>query len=403
MTISYKTWFSVKLAHDFFNHEPFKDCLLAPAADTADGFFTGTKWLQRFADDTLHVLIKEDGGGFPALQIPAERFFRFYLTCNNPLFFNYTDIDMRASSGYILYLSNFANNKVGTTLTLSAPIAGYNSYPAGNVFYPGDLVTDAAGIVYECILQSKDNLPTNPGFWLQRTNKQYVATADLIRLSPAGYQHTFTDLISKLDITVKGFRVVGNTLEEYDAMTDEQVFSDAVNTIRFNLSVLPPARYKIVLTATKKSDNSTINNEEFIYYDPAAAFKQTLGIIEIFNCIDTTSAYALQQNGTGKILETTYTATFANRTAWWNYISRTSAVTGINTTVAGLTFLSPGSTLFNSSSPLPFVKQFDYSPFTVTGLIQNPVVPWPSPVVLKCERDALGGITKVFTEVYLNY
>jgi len=403
MTISYKTWFSIELTHDFYNHEIFTDCSLTPAVDTTAAFFTGTKWLQRFSDDTLTVLIKEDGTGLPATQIPTDQFFRFYLTCNVSLFFNYTDIDKRIASGYILYLSNFAGNKAGTTLNLSAPIALYTSYPAGNVFYPGDLVTDAGGIVYECILQSTNNPPTNTAFWLTRTAKQYVASADLIRLSPTVYKHTFADPVSTANITVTGFSVSGNTLASYTAMTVNQTFSDGVTNIQCDLSLLPAARYKVSVSATKKSDNSIINYEEFIYYDPAATFNKALGIVEVFNCIDTTTAYALQQNGTGQILETNYTIGFANRSAWWNYITRTNAVTGINATIAGLTFSSPGPTLFNASVALPLVKQFDYTPFTVAGITQNPVVPWPSPAILKSEKDASGAINKIFTEIYLNY
>ena len=154
MTISYKTWFSIKVLHEFFNHEIFTDCSIIPASETSKNFFSRTSWLQRFIGDTLYVLIKEDAGK-PALGIPADKYFRFYLGCANSFFFNYTDIYPRIGKGYVLYLSNFADNKIGTAPNLSKAIPAYSSYAAGFIFYPGDLVTDA-GNVYECIFQSQN-------------------------------------------------------------------------------------------------------------------------------------------------------------------------------------------------------------------------------------------------------
>ena len=406
MTVSYKTWFSIKLIHEFFNHDLITDCSFEPAADTLQNFFTGTNWLQRFIGDTLYVLIREDGNGLPASPVPEDKFFRFYFFCNNPVFFNYTDIDSRLSKGYILYVSNFANNKIDTTLNLSVTIPLFSSYPSNNTFYPGDLVTDATGIVYECILQSTNNLPTNSSFWLQRSNKQYISSADILRLSPAGYQNTFAAGISSLNATVKGLKVAGNILVEYTAFTVQQTFKNPVTNVQLDLSMLQPGRYKIVLSAIKASDNSAINIEETIYYDSVAGLNNAVGVVEIFNCIATTGDYTLQENGSNIINETVYTISFANRTAWWNYISKTNAVTGIGATVSGLVFSNSASNeqLFTSNFALPFVKNFDYTPFTVVQAVgPSQIIPWPSPTVLKCETDNLGAITKVFTEVYLNY
>lgn len=405
MTISYKTWFSIKLLHEFFNHGIFTDCMLEPAADTVKNFFTGTTWLQRFISDTLYILVKENGAGVPASPVPADKFFRFYLASSNALFFNYTDIDTRLSKGHILYLSNFADNNIDATLNLSASIPAYGSYAAGYTFYPGDLVTEGTD-VYECIFQSTNKLPSaNDDFWVKRTSKQYVSLADVLRVSPSVYRTGFTDKIKSFNATVKGFKVSGNSLVEYDAITTGQTFSQAVNDAQVDLSLLQPGRYKIVISAIKDADNTAINKEEIIYYDPAIGFKRAFGIVEIFNCIDTANDYALQDN-TNKILETGYVINFANRTAWWNYITKTETFPGIDTDIAGLSFANPDVShkkLFISNLPLPFVKQFDYTPFTVSGTSPPKELPWPSPAVLKSEKDSNGAVTKFFTEVYLNY
>jgi hypothetical protein len=405
MTISYKTWFSIRLLHEFFNHEAFTDCKLEPSLDTIKTFFTGTTWLQRSINDTLYVLMQENSSGLPALSVPSEKSFRFYLTSNNFLFFNYTDIDVRVNKGYVLYLSNFAGNKIDDVLNLSIPVAAYSSFAAGHIFLPGDLVTEA-GIVYESIMQSQNKLPSaNDDFWTKRTSRQYISQADALRLSPSNYRYSFTDAIRSFNASVKGFKVSGNTLTEYEVFAFDQSFPHAVKDVQLDLSLLAPGRYKVVLSAVKDSDSAAINKEEIIYYDPAISFKKAFAVVEIFNCIDPANDYALQDN-TNKILETNYTISFANRTVWWNYIAKTDAVTGINTTVTDLDFANPDAShklLFISSFPLPFVKQFDYTPFTVSGPSPPKEIPWPTPAVLKSEKDGSGTLTKYFTEVYINY
>jgi hypothetical protein len=404
MTVSYKTWFSVKLLNDFFNHGLVTDCSVVPSADTARDFFSGTSWLQRFFDDTLYVLIKEDGTGKPALGVPEGKSFRFYLNCTNSVFFNYTNIDARIGKAHVLYLSNFANNEIDSTLNLSQPIPAYSSYAAGHIFFPGDLVTDA-GKVYECIFQAVNKLPGDDAFWLERTEKQYVSGADVLKLSPVVYRSSFTDAIKKLTATVKGFRVNGNVLAEYDALIFEQTFANAVTDVQVDLISLAAGRYKIVLEGIKSSDSSVLSTEEIIYYDPEIAARKSLAVIEIFNCINTADAYALR-SASDLILETGYTVAFANRNAWWNYITKTDTFPGIDATVVGLSFANPDvmhKQLFVSNQPLPFVKKFDYTPFTVSGTSPPKEIPWPSPAVLKCEKDSGGAITKFFTEIHLNY
>jgi hypothetical protein len=405
MTVNYKIWFSINVLHEFFNANNFTDCSIEPSADTVQTFFNGTTWLQRIINSNIYVLIKADNSGLPALPVATDKFFRFYLTCNNSLFFNYTNIDARIGKGYILYLSNLAENKVDSLLNLSVPVPAFTGYAGSYTFFPGDLVTDSTGNVCECILQSTGNLPNDTAHWIIRSNKQYVSSADTIRVSAANYQSVFTDDISSFSATVKGFKVLGNSVVEYDVLATNQSFSNSVKNVRVDLSSLSAARYKISLSAKKTSDNSIINKEEIIYYDAGIGFKKAIGIIEIFNCLSTTDDYAMQRNGSNIIKETVYIISFANRTAWLNYIARTTAVTGVGSTIAGLHINQDALNhqLFVSSAPLQFVQQFNYTPFTILGPSPPPLIPWPSPGSLKTETDIHGAITKIFTETYLNY
>src|SRR4051812_22475102 len=118
MTLSYKILFSVQLLHEYFNKEIFTDCTIIPAAETGQGF-QGNNLLMRFIKDQLYILIKEEGNK-PDPPLDAANVFRFYLVCTNHDLFNYSNIDPALSKGRLLYLSNLADNKVGSDLNLTA-------------------------------------------------------------------------------------------------------------------------------------------------------------------------------------------------------------------------------------------------------------------------------------------
>jgi hypothetical protein len=414
MTTNYSTWFSITLKNDFFNSDVFTDCYILPTSDTKQNFFSGLNWLQRFFDNTLYVLISADSNDpnsrKPSINIPADKFFRFYLFTYNSNFFNYTNIDGRIGKGYVLYLSNFASNAIPDpnnssikVLNLSAPVKQYSSFASNTVFLPGDLVSDA-GIVYECIVQSQNNALTNVDYWLKKDTTQYISSADILPLSSSTYRYVFNDDIIKFTATVRGFQVSGNSLVEYDVFTTGQTFTEAIREIQLDFSALKPGRYKIVLSAIKALTNAAITPDAItLYYDAELKSNKALAVIEIFNCITEGTEYSLQKNIPPNVIAApVYTINFANRLVLWNYIFKTNDFTGVNSTVAGINFSGSGQT-YVSNKPLPFVKRFTYTPFTVSGSSPPKEVPWPSPSVLKYNKESDGSIKNFFTEIYLNY
>lgn len=413
MTTNFMKWFSITINNDFFNlKDVFTDCYMLPSNDTKQNFFTGSNWIQKFFENVLYVMVNTKDKK-PLMNVDANKFFRFYLFTSNHNFYNYTDIDRRIGKGYVLYLSNFANNKTNNEnpppqylFNLSASIKKYTDFSSGYVFTPGDLVADGNNI-YECVYK-----PTATGLnneaWLKLGTKQYISLADVLPLSSSTYRFNFgnsnndDDNVIQFTATVRGFKVSGNTLAKYIALTTTQSFPQAVKEVQVDLSSLPAGRYEITLSAIKFSDNSTVSPDPIIfYYDIDITQNKALAVVEIFNCIAKGTDYSLQ-DGTDIINQINYTINFANRIAWWNYIFTTNAP-GIHSTVGGINFTPEGALTFASSKPLPLVNHFTYNPFTVSGSSPTKEVPWPSPAALKCETETDGTIKKFFTETYINY
>src|SRR5258708_4239428 len=193
MLISYKTLFSIELLHEYFNKDVFSDCTILPTNDTRQ-YFTGDNLLQRFFTNRFYVLIK-DNNGKPFSPIAPDRVYRFYIHCDNANFFNYTNLDQRIGKGNFLYFSNLVNNKVGTDLNLTAPIAPYNS---ATTYQIEDFIKDpnpARNDIYEAVQQGSGHALNDLSFWLPRATQHFVSSADVTRQSSNIFRYSFSSPI----------------------------------------------------------------------------------------------------------------------------------------------------------------------------------------------------------------
>lgn len=404
MLLSYRILFSIQLLHEYFNRDIFSDCTLIPSDETAT-FFSGNNLLQKNIENNLIVLLKDDNGK-PYSPIDVNRVFRFYLKNSNADLFNYSNLDDSLGKGNLLYLSNLADNQPANDLNLSAKIADYDS---GHFYQVGDFAKDTgSNNIYECIQKGTGNDPlvVNSAFWILRGTKRFVSSADLVMLSPVSFRYTFSSAIKKYTAKVKGFKVSGTSLVEYDALKVEQIFPDEVFDVVIDLSLLPFGKYKIVLQGVTAA-NADINDIKIIYYDANANRQGIIGIVEIFNFLPAVNAYSMI-DAAGNIKETaSYVIHFANRNAIWKYITQTTNVTAIEIvpSVPGLSFTQNSKT-FTSNKPIQ-LKQIPDNSFVLEFSNSSPPDPvkasFPSPSVMKCEKDVDGNIKSFFTEIYINY
>ena len=393
MLLSYLTWFSVELLHEYFNKDTFNSCSIVPTEDTKS-YFSGSNMLVRFIGNKLYVLVKEENKK-PFSSVDRNKVFRFYVKCNDPVFFNYSNV--KAGSG-IYYFSNLANNEVNTELPLSLPPADYNG---GTEYQVGALVTNGGTHnQFECLQKSTGVPLNNTSIWLPRADIQFVADTSLLKLKQAPYRYTFPSatLIKQATITVKGFKVNGTSLTEYEVLKNEQIFPNPVSEIQVDTTLLSYGRYKISIDAITATD-AVFTSEEIIYYDLSAKQMPAFAVIEIFNYLPYTDAYGMLNN-LGEIKETNYTIHFANRYALWKYIAQSTNVNNVtgagSFTQAGQVFTSNNRLAFKQIPDDTIELSLDNGPPTVQA-------PFPSPCVLKSEKEADGTIKNFYTEVYLNY
>jgi hypothetical protein len=393
MILSYLTWFSVELLHEYFNKDTLNVCSIVPAEETKQNF-NGSNMLMRFIGNKLYVLVKEENKK-PFSPVDNNRLFRFYIKCNDPAFFNYSNI--KTGRG-IYYLSNLAANEVNTELSLSLPPADYDPLTEYQV---GTMVTDTGTHnVFEC-LQKNTGVPLNDtDTWVPRADTQFVADSSLMPLRQTPYRFTFplATTVKKVTITINGFKVNGTTLTEYEVLKTEQVFPNAVSEVQADITALSYGRYKVSVDAITSAD-AVFTTEEFIYYDLPAKQMAAIAVIEIFNHLPDTDAYSMVNN-LGEIKETNYTIRFANRYALWKYIAQTTNINAV-TGAGGFTQIGP---VFISNNHLAF-KQIPDDTIELALDTGPPTVkaPFPSPSVLKSEKEADGSIKNFYTEIYLNY
>ncbi len=396
MLLSYRILFSIELLHEYFNKDIFSDCSLVPSVETQQ--YIGDTLLQRFFTNRLYVLMKEDKGK-PYSALDVNRVFRFYLRSNNANLFNYSNIDLRVGKGQFLYFSNLTNNKSGSDLNLSASIPDYSGVTTYQV---GDFAKDPASEnIFESINQGSGNPLVDMNSWLLRGTTRFVSSADVIMQSVNVFRNTFASPIKKVQTTVKGFKVSGSTLVEYDVFTTNEAFLNPVTDTAVDLSQLSYGKYKIVMLGTTMAD-VVLNQEVTIYFDLDAQQHGIIGVIEIFSHLDPANDYSLLDN-TGLIKEIKYSIRFANKNAIWKYIAQSDNVNDIVTGVAGLSF-AKSSKIFTSNRPIQ-LKQIPDSSFVLEFSNSSPPVKasYPSPSVMKCEKNIDGTIKNYFTEIYINY
>src|SRR5688572_7808438 len=102
MQISYKILFTIELLHEYRVNGKSLDFEIVPSDDCL-ALFKGMNIEWRNNENRLVALIKENENGEPFLNTPPEKLyrihnkesvFRIYLKLKNPLFANYTNIDL---------------------------------------------------------------------------------------------------------------------------------------------------------------------------------------------------------------------------------------------------------------------------------------------------------------------
>ena len=366
--------------------------------------------LCKIIGNKLVVLVKvqTDAGNEdkPTISIAPETKFLFYLSLNQPVFTTITNLDIdRLQLSQRYYFTNLNQNKAGTSLHLSQKIAAYNNTAT---YGPGDLTDNGSGTIFECIQHTTGGNNTgNASYWFQRGTEQYVSSADMMPFIPTGYRFQTTTAGTSFFITAFGFNITNNQYDRPVFITKNKFASDQPTTnVQVDLSELVPGRYKII-----------INTDVFdVFVDDAVISGAAFGVIEIFSHLPAGDFSLLDASGkvkdvlSGSTMQwLRYQVRFANRLAFWKYVTPRQGVKGIKDKTNTYQFvqsppLPAAPDFFQSNLPIP-IKE---SPALYDVELNNPISNEP-PAAPNPDPNVTGMLSRTepnkdyYCTIYLNY
>ncbi len=400
MTNSFKILFMTEVMHDFYKDGRCSDFRFIPATETAQ-LLANYKALCKTLGNKLVVLMKTDETGKPFVQPNSTDKFTFYMELMKPLFMTVSNLELNALAGKRFYFTNLHQNKVNIAvnqdiLYLSKETAAY----AGATNYlPGDFVKQA-NVIYECIQSSTGNTPPNAGFWISRTKNQYASPTDLLQFIPQ--QHVFAVTPNAASVHISVFKL-NLTNHLFDVLALEQTinFESAVANVLVDLSSLPEAKYRVLINA----------KELFVYVSNDAVYKNIFAVVDLYHHLPNGNDFAFL-NGTGKLKDQfvggkniwlNYTIRFANRLAFWKYLTPKKGVLAIDSNPDySFSGNANPAEYFTSAQPIPLVEKPHEFKLTLFQPISSEPPLAPNPDV-----HASGMLSKTgadyYCNIYLNY
>jgi len=390
MNLSFDILFTVEVLNDYFTN---LECAALDfvAADETVNILKGQQMLNKTIGNSFVVITKIDDTGKPYIALPAATKLRFYIGINDTDFANYTNINYRPSTAAKYYFSNLSQNKTGSVLNINSAVSLYNNTQTYNI---GNLAADNTGNVFEAIKKSdKTNKHplTDAAYWLPKNaNTQYVNSNDALPFTGSSYMAPSAPA-TDFTVNVFGLNTATNAFDQL-LRTSTLSFGTAQTSVPVDLYGLPAGRYKISANAT----------DTLVYYDNAAVNQNILGVLEIFNHLTAANDFSLF-DGFGVAKESKFTLRFANRSAVWRYLARTTDVKDVTDTTAAYTFATVGpATVFASTVPIP-LKEVPISTLSIDTKKHGIVTPIGNPNINRLTNITQNGELYYCIEKHLNY
>lgn len=399
MTTAYKILFSVELLHQYYADGKCRDVALVPSEATRKRMQDG-RMLWKVQDNELLVLIQTGSDGKPNIPLAADVKFVFYLQLLQLQLLTVTNMDADLFNDQRFYFFNLSNNKSGNSLHLSRPIVPYQSSVH---YYPGIFTLGPGEIVFECIKENPAGAgvsrnTADEAFWMARSGQPFVSAADMV---------PFADSIMRLRVaeaatySVHAFGVnkannraytVAMPIAQENPLSVADTPTPGVKEVQADFSALPPGRYLLGVNELQKE----------VYVDNAADAARYFGVVEIFNHLPGNDSFALLDED-GKVKQTgagedaswlRYTIRFANRLAFFKYISRNRGVEHItdgrpvgprqfsfalNPVPPPLPLPPPNTSLFLSNKPVPLQQGLDFFNLALPAVFGSATLKAPNP------------------------
>lgn len=400
MTTSFKILFMVEVLHEYYSNKKCNDFRFVPSSQTMQ-LLKRYNALYKNLGNKLIVLIKDDGSGKPFIEpLPGDAF-TFYMELMNPGFMTISSLNFPALSGKRFYFTNQHQNKVANNpapddLYLSSPVSNYQNAVS---YKPGAFVKQGM-TVYENVKASTGVTPPNTANWFARSKNQFAQEQDLIQYITSMQTFKLSAPATEVAISVFAFDAAVNDFTK-NVLQQTQRFEQNVSSVTVDFSTLPDARYKLTINGVNS----------MIYLSNEAVYNGYFGVTEIFHRSFADAAFnLLEADGTmkdkkvaGTPVWLNYLIRFANRLAYWKYITRNKGVNAVEGTV-DYTFTGNANPadFFLSQQPIPLQQNAHEFKLDLKKKISTEPPPAPNPDI-----HASGMLTEkdddYYCNIYINY
>ncbi len=312
MITRYRILAQVVFLHDYYAGGKCGDFGIAPSSGTEERM-AALRLRSKIMGNSLLILAPADDAGKPAAGLPPDLRLVFHLDLLKPAFLTVSNVDVTALRTSRFHFSNLAGNAVGaapdTVLNLTRALDAYDNAKA---YVPGDQVR-IGNAVFECVRSGAGQAPNAPdsAFWAAKGTTQSASRRDLVPFKSQIADFTLLAAARAFRVRISGLDPAAGTLTRL--VREDVIPGSAAETgkqVQVDLSALPPGRYRL-----------DINGEIFeAWFDDEAASRGAFGVLEIFGRPLPADAYGML-DASGAIKETTYTIRFANRRAYWKYVT----------------------------------------------------------------------------------
>ncbi|GAB3422871.1 hypothetical protein [Niabella aquatica] len=440
MTSRYKILCSVQVLNEYFQDGFCPDLDIIPSEPTR-AILKNARLQYKMFGHQLIIFTETEASGLPVAPVNLSGSLIFYINLKNPAFLNYTSINLEALQSRRFYFTNLYQNGADANLNLSRAISTYDN---AAVYDPGDFASTASGDVFECIRSTTGN-DTATGFWAARGKNQFVSETDMINRSGQILNY-------KAPVPAADFRVsvwgVDQSSGIYNKVlkTQRMKFESDVDQVQVDLRGIPPGKYLV-----------KINEGAFlVWIDEAFIGSGHIGVLELFSHLDSSSLFSFYKpapeydnaisytpgqlvaagnkmyqciaaiSGTpppdmefwkeraepGLLRQVHYTLHFANRTAYWKYISSLKKIDDIRVKDAHDPVVLPfkpypasgPKEYFVSEQPI-FIKQKDET--SIFELLLSAPLNGITPVAPQPDFTRPGTLSRengsYYCNMYLNY
>ena len=345
--------FSVQLLHKYYSNGLCPDFSFVPSPTTA-AVLSGCQLLCKSYQSQLFVAARFNNGlATPAMIIPpANTPLTFLLQCNNPLFFNFTDLPLPGLNQKLLYFTNRNNNIAGAQKLLTVAAAGN------------------------------------------------ATAADLLTFVPAQSQYPMPAAGTTVTYHVMGYNAAVGDYSTQVVAPATLNFTLPVSTFPLDLSALPAGKYILQITAPAAVTTP-------IYVNPdLTGTSDYRGVIEIYTDPAVPAGYAVF-GAANTLLSPSYFVSFLNRSTIWQYVLVSTKTTTL-TDAAGVysfTCVVPGSppviVTLTSNTPIPLSQTVQNFSLSQAGAFTLKHIPCADPQQLRL--ITIGAIQYYCSMIYVNY